>query len=162
MRNLQADQAISFQAMKEKFAHFMNTVKADPAVANVVGFSGGGQRNTAMLFVTLKPIRERKTPADQVIARLRIKLAHQTGPTLFLQASQDIRMGGRGANAQYQYTLSADDLSELRAWEPRIRQALAELPELADVNSDQQDRGLQTTLVVDRDAATRLGINMRM
>ena len=95
-----------------------------------------------------------------MIARLRKKLAHQPGAALFLQAAQDVRVGGRSANAQYQYTLSADDIGELRAWEPRIRQALSEIPEIVDVSTDAQDRGVQTSLVIDRDAATRLGVSI--
>src|SRR5664280_474486 len=160
MGNLVADQSISFQAMRQKLENFVAIVRADPAVDHVVAFTGGGQRNSAFFFVILKPIAQRKISADMVINRLRGKLAHQPGATLFLQAAQDIRVGGRSANAQYQYTLSADDLSELRAWEPRIRQALSRIPEIVDVSTDQQDLGLQTTLVVDRDAATRLGVNL--
>ncbi len=158
--NLVADQSISFQAMQQKLTGFVAIVKADPAVDHVVAFTGGGQRNGAFFFVFLKPIAERQLSADLVIARLRRQLARVPGATLILQASQDVRVGGRGANAQYQYTLSADDVGELRAWEPRIRQALAAVPEIADVSTDQQDLGLQTSLVVDRDAATRLGINL--
>jgi len=159
MGNLVADQSISFQAMRQKLVNFVAVVRADPAVEHVVAFTGGGQRNSAFFFVVLKPIAQRKISADLVIARLRRKLAHQPGATLFLQAAQDVRVGGRSANAQYQYTLSSDDLAELRAWEPRIRQALSRIPEIVDVSSDQQDLGLQTSLVVDRDAATRLGVN---
>jgi multidrug efflux pump len=158
--NLVADQSISFQAMREKLGAFVAVVKADPAVDHVVAFTGGGQRNGAFFFVILKPIAQRKISADMVIGRLRGKLAHQPGATLFLQAAQDIRTGGRSSNAQYQYTLSADDINELRAWEPRIRQALSRIPEIVDVSTDQQDLGLQTSLVVDRDAATRLGVNL--
>jgi multidrug efflux pump len=158
--NLVADQSISFQAMEKKLEDFVAIVRADQAVDHVVAFTGGGQRNGAFFFVILKPIAERKISADLVIARLRRALSHVPGATLFLQASQDVRVGGRGANAQYQYTLSADDLNELRSWEPRIRQALSLVPEIADVSTDQQDLGLQTTLVVDRDAATHLGVNL--
>jgi multidrug efflux pump len=157
--SIQADQSISFQAMREKLTNYVDIVHADPAVDNVVAFTGGGQRNTGFMFVSLKPLAERKISADQVIARLRPKLAREPGSSLFLQPQQDIRMGGRPSNAQYQYTLQADTLSELRTWEPRIREALSRLPQLTDVNTDQQDKGLQTTLVVDRDAAARLGIS---
>ena len=159
---IQADQSISFQAMRQKLADFMTIVSADPAVENVVGFTGGAQRNSGMMFVALKPVAQRGETADQVIARLRIKLAKEPGANLFLQPVQDIRIGGRQSNAQYQFTLQADDLAELRAWEPKIRLALSQLPELADVNTDQQDKGLQTSLVIDRDAATRLGVTPRM
>ena len=157
---VQADQGISFQAMQKKLDSFMAVVQADPAVDTVMGFTGGGQRNTANMFISLKPLDDRKVSADQVIARLRLKLSHEPGANLFLTAQQDIRIGGRQANAQYQYTLQADELNDLRTWEPRIRQALAELPELADVNSDQQDKGVQTSLVIDRDAVARLGLTM--
>ncbi len=159
---IQADQSISFQAMRDKLSSFVEIVRNDPAVENVVAFTGGGQRNSGFMFVALKPLSERKMSADQVIARLRGKLAREPGASLFLQAQQDIRMGGRASNAQYQYTIQADTLDELRQWEPKIRRALAELPELADVNTDEQDKGLQTTLIVDHDAAARLGINQRM
>src|SRR6185295_7368936 len=137
-----------------------------------VGFTGGQQRNRGSMFVALKALDERPKvkafpfdrpeSADQIIARLRIKLAKEPGASLFLVPVQDIRVGGRSANAQYQYTLQADDLNELRSWEPRIRRALGDLPELLDVNTDQEDRGLQTSLVIDRDTASRLGVNPRM
>jgi multidrug efflux pump len=159
---IQADQSISFQAMRQKLADFMTIVSGDPAVENVVGFTGGAQRNSGMMFVALKPVAERRETADQVIARLRGKLSNEPGANLFLQPVQDIRIGGRQSNAQYQFTLQADDLTELRAWEPKIRQALSQLPELADVNTDQQDKGLQTSLTIDRDAATRLGVTPRL
>ncbi len=159
--SIQADQAISFQAMREKLTTFVNIVHQDPAVANVVGFTGGGQRNTGFMFVSLKPLSERDVSADKVIARLRGKLAHVAGANLFLQAQQDIRVGGRASNAQYQYTIQADRITELRSWELRIRQAMSDLPELVDVNTDQQDKGSQTTLVIDHDAAARLGVTQK-
>jgi len=127
-------------------------------VTSVVAFTGGGQRNSGNMFVALKPLSERKESIDAVIARLRMKTAREPGATLYFQAAQDVRVGGRPGNAQYQYTLQADDLSELRTWEPKIRQALTQLPELEDVNTDTQDKGLQTSLVIDRDAASRLGV----
>jgi len=153
-----ADQAISFQAMRIKLQRFADIVTADPAVTSVVAFTGGGQRNSGNMFVALKPLSERKESIDAVIARLRMKTAREPGATLYFQAAQDVRVGGRPGNAQYQYTLQADDLSELRTWEPKIRQALTQLPELEDVNTDTQDKGLQTSLVIDRDAASRLGV----
>jgi multidrug efflux pump len=158
---IQADQSISFQAMRGKLADFMAIVGADPAVDSVVGFTGGARLNSGFMFVSLKPVAQRRETADQVIARLRGKLSREPGASLFLQPVQDIRIGGRQSNAQYQFTLQADDLADLRAWEPKIRQAMSELPELADVNTDQQDKGLQTTLVIDRDAAARLGVTPR-
>jgi len=160
--SIQADQDISFQAMQKKLADFIEIIRQDPAVENVIGFIGGGQRNTGQMFISLKALAERKISADKVIARLRGKLAHEPGATLYLQAVQDIRVGGRQSNAQYQFTLQADDLNELRAWEPRIRQALIPLPELVDVNTDQQDKGMQTSLTIDRDAASRLGVSPKM
>ena len=160
--NIQADQSISFQAMREKLVNYVEIVRADPAVANVVAFTGGGQRNSGFMFVSLKPLAERQISADKVIARLRPKLGREPGSSLFLQPQQDIRVGGRPTNAQYQYTLQADTIEELREWGPHIRQALSQVPQLIDVNTDQQDKGLQTSLVVDRDAATRLGIPMRL
>ncbi|WP_029770409.1 multidrug efflux RND transporter permease subunit [Pseudogulbenkiania sp. MAI-1] len=159
--NVRADQSISFQAMRQKLQRFVDVVRRDPAVASVVGFTGGGARNSANLFVGLKPRSERSESADQVIARLRKQLAREPGATLFLQSAQELRIGGRQSNAQYQYTLQGDDLAQLRAWEPRLRQALSRLPGLADVNTDQQDRGLQTTLLFDRDALARLGLTQQ-
>jgi multidrug efflux pump len=160
--SIQADQGISFQAMRQKLANFIDIVKSDPAVENVVGFTGGGQRNSGFMFISLKPLKERKVTADRVVARLRPRLAQEPGANLFLVPVQDIRIGGRQSGAQYQFTLQADELAELREWEPRVRRALAQLPELADVNTDQQERGLQTTLVIDRPTASRLGITTRM
>ena len=142
---IQADQSISFQAMRQKLADFIAIVRADPAVANVVGFTGGAQRNTGSMFVTLKPLSEREDSADRIVARLRRELAREPGANLFLTPVQDIRVGGRQSNASYQYTIQADDLAELTTWEPRIRQALSQLPELVDVNTDQQNKGLSTS-----------------
>jgi len=160
--NIQADQSISFQSMREKLASFIAIVRSDPAVKSVIGFTGGGQRNSGFMFVSLKPRAERDVSADQVINRLRRKLAQEPGANLFLQPVQDIRVGGRASNALYQFTLQANTIEELRTWEPRVRAALSGLKELADVNTDQQDKGLQTSLVVDRDAIARLGLNQRL
>ena len=157
---VQADQATSFQAMQQKLRTFHDIVRADPAVANVMGFTGGGQRNSANMFINLKPLAERKESVDAVINRLRGKLARVPGANLFLAPVQDIRIGGRQSNASWQYTLQADDLADLRTWEPRIRRALMDVKQITDVNSDQQDKGLQTSLVVDRDALSRLGLTM--
>ena len=157
--NIRADQSTSFQFMQQRLVRFMDVVRTDPAVESVTGFTGGGQRNTANMFIVLKPLAQRDVSADQVVARLRTRLAHEPGANLFLVPVQDINIGGRQANAQYQYTLQADDLVDLRTWEPRIRRALSQLPELVDVNSDQQDNGLQTSVVMDRDAMARLGLS---
>jgi multidrug efflux pump len=160
--NILADQSISFQAMRQKLADFIAIVRDDPAVASVVGFTGGQQRNTGQMFVSLRPLAERKESAEQVIARLRRNLAKEPGARLTLNPVQDFRVGGRRSDAQYQYTLQADDLDELRQWEYRIRAALSDLPQLVDVSTDQQDKGLQTTLVVDRDTASRLSVTPRI
>jgi multidrug efflux pump len=156
---IRADQGISFQAMRAKLTAFVDIVKSDPAVDNVIAFTGGGQRNRGSMFIALKPLAERGVPAAQVIARLRIKLAQEPGAQLFLNPVQDIRVGGRLSDATYQFTLQADDLAELRRWTPRLEAEVRRLPELADVNTDQEARGLQTTLVLDRESAARLGIN---
>jgi multidrug efflux pump len=156
---IRADQGISFQAMRAKLAAFVDIVKSDPAVDNVVAFTGGGQRNRGSMFIALKPLAERGVPAAQVIARLRTKLGQEPGAQLFLSPVQDIRVGGRLSDATYQFTLQADELADLRTWTPRLEAELRRLPELADVNSDQEARGLQTTLVLDRNSAARLGIN---
>jgi multidrug efflux pump len=158
---IQADQATSFQAMQQRLDRFLAIVQADPAVETVTGFTGGSQRNTAQMFMALKPVAQRDVTAFEVVARLRTKLAKEAGANLFLVPVQDIRIGGRQSNAAYQFTLQSDDLEDLRLWEPRIRQALMQLPELADVNSDLQDRGQQTSLVFDRDAMARLGLSVR-
>ena len=155
---IQADQSISFQAMQRKLIVMLQIVKNDPAVERVTGYTGGGQRNIGSMNITLKPLSERKISSEQVIARLRPKLARVPGAKLYLQSVQDIRTGGRSSGAMYQYTLQADDLSELRLWEKQIRDALSDLPQLADVNTDEQDRGLQTTVTFNRDTASRLGL----
>jgi hydrophobe/amphiphile efflux-1 (HAE1) family protein len=158
--SIQAAQDISFDAMKVKQQQFSDIVMADPAVESVGSFVGGsgGTVNTGRMFISLKPIAQRKVPADQVIARLRRKLAVVPGATLFLQANQDIRVGGRRSNAQYQYTLESEDLSELNTWAPRMLNKLRTLPQLRDASTDQQVKGLQAKLVIDRDTASRLGI----
>lgn len=165
MAMVQADQSISFQAMRGKMQSFMDTIRSDPAVANITGYTGGSRGNSAFMFVTLKPIGDgegqRRDNAETVINRLRPQLAQEPGASIFLVAQQDIRMGGRASNAQYQYSLQADDLSELREWEPKIRNAFSRLPELTDVNTDMQDRATQIFLDIDRDKAMQLGLNMR-
>ena len=162
--SIQAAQDISFQAMKEKLAAIVDIIKDDPAVDNVIGFTGGGgaTRNTARMFIALKPLEERKLSADQVIARLRKKLVSVPGAPAFLQAVQDVRVGGRISAAQYQYTLQGENLGELMTWAPQVEQKLRTLPGVVDVNSDQQDKGMQSTLVVDRSTASRLGITSQM
>jgi multidrug efflux pump len=155
---IQADQSISFQRMKQKLRQFVQIIRQDPAVDSVVGFTGGGQTNSGFVFVALKPLAERQISVDQVIGRLRGKLGQVAGARLFLQAVQDIRVGGRATNAQYQYSLAGDDLNDLYAWAPKIAAAMEKLPELTDVNSDQQQGGLQTDLTIDRATAARFGL----
>ncbi|HDL7012218.1 TPA: multidrug efflux RND transporter permease subunit MdtC [Yersinia enterocolitica] len=157
---IQADQSISFQAMQQKLKDFMKIVSADPAVDNVTGFTGGSRTNSGSMFISLKPQSERSETAQQVITRLRGKLAKEPGASLFLSPVQDIRVGGRQSNASYQFTLLADDLAALREWEPKVRAALSKLPELADVNSDQQDKGSEMALTYDRETMARLGIDV--
>jgi multidrug efflux pump len=156
---IQADQAISFQLMRKKFTQLVNIVRKDKDVASVAGFTGGYSTNGGFVFVSLKPLSERTDSADQIIARLRRETAVVAGGRLFFQSVQDIRVGGRQSNAQYQYTLQADDLATLQEWSPNILAALQKIPILQDVNIDQQDKGLETDLVIDRDTAARLGIN---
>jgi len=159
--SIQADQATSFQSMSRKVSRFVAIARQDPAVAHVNAFTGGGARNTGFMFVVLKPLAERDLSADGVIARLRPKLGQVPGASVFLQPAQDLRMGGRQSGALYQYALQSDDLNLLRTWEPAIRGAMASVKEIADVNTDAQDKGLQTTLAIDRDAAARLGVSVR-
>ncbi|KWV54210.1 nodulation protein [Bradyrhizobium macuxiense] len=158
--SIQADQSVSFQLMQQKLAQFVTIIKNDPAVETAVGFTGGGQTNSGFVFVSLKPIAERKISADGVITRLRRAMSVVPGASLFLQAVQDIRVGGRASNAQYQYTLQGPTLEELNEWTPKIAAALQRDPDLADVNSDQQNKGLESNVVIDRDAAARLGVTV--
>ncbi len=156
---IQADQSISFQLMEKKFTQFLDIIRKDPAVDSAVGFTGGGSTNSGFVFISLKPLSERKIGADQVIARLRGPLSEVPGASLFLQAVQDFRTGGRQSNAQYQYTIQGDALDDMNTWSPKILQAMQQLPELRDVNSDAQNHGLETDLVIDRATAARLGVN---
>jgi multidrug efflux pump len=160
---IQGAQDTSFQAMRLRMARFVDIVKADPAVANVVAFTGGGgATNTGRVFIALKPLDERKISADQVINRLRPQLAQVPGASLFLQSVQDLRIGGRQTNAQYQYTIQSENLEELNKWAPILLEQMRKLPELNDVNTDQQNRGLQASLIYDRSTASRLGITPQL
>jgi multidrug efflux pump len=158
--SIQADQSISFQLMQTKLTQFINIIKSDAAVETAVGFTGNGQTNSGFVFVSLKPLGERNISADGVIARLRREMAVIPGATLFLQAVQDIRVGGRASNAQYQFTLQGPTFEELNEWTPKIAAALQADHNLTDVNSDQQNKGLESDLVIDRDAAAQLGITV--
>jgi multidrug efflux pump len=155
---IQADQSTSFQSMKGKFAQMMEIVGKNPAVESVAGFTGGRQTNSGFMFVSLKPKSERGLSADQVIQQLRAPLGDVAGARTFLQAVQDIRVGGRQSNAQYQFTLLADSTPDLYLWGPKLTEALQARPELADVNSDQQQGGLESMVTIDRATASRLGI----
>jgi len=157
---IQGDQSISFQAMKTKFTQLQTMVQDDPAVASVVGFTGGRGTNRGFLYASLKPYSERKVTADQVVARLRPKLAEVAGARLFMFAVSDLRTGGRQSDSAYQYTLLSDDPAELYAWAPKLTQALTGSHIVKDVNSDQQLGGLQTNLTIDRDTAMRLGLTI--
>jgi multidrug efflux pump len=159
---IQADQDTSFQAMREKLTEFVNTVMKDPDIESANGFLGGGSINSGRMFISLKPRDKRKASADQIIARLRGKLSHVPGATLVLQPVQDVRTGGRPSAAQYQYTLQGDNSNELLDWAPRVLDRLRRLPELTDVNSDQQNKGLEARLVIDRATASRVGITPQM
>jgi len=153
------DQDVSFEAMDKKVNQFVAIVKQDPAIENVIAsVGGGGAQNSARMFATLKPLKERKVSADQVINRLRPKVSHIPGASLYFQAVQDLLIGGRMSNAQYQYTLSGDNLQELYDWTPKLVAKLRGMPMLKDVSSDQQVRGLAQNIVIDRDTAARLGI----
>ncbi len=172
MGGVMAAQDISFQSMSDKMQRYVAIVMKDPAVDSVVGFAGGNTaQNQGRFFMMLKPLEERNkcktqhfwqscpaVSADDVINRLRGKLAVVPGATLILQSAQDLTIGGRFGNAQYQYTLQSANLDDLNNWAPRLLQKLRTLPELRDQNSDQQDKGLQAKLVIDRDTASRMGI----
>ena len=158
--SVQADQATSFQAIRQKLAAYIDVVTADPAVSNAVGVAGGqgNTTNSARVFIALKPLAERKISADAVITRLRPKLANVPGASLYLQGIQDIRVGGRLSNALYQFTLQDDDLAELNDWAPKMLRALQSVPGVVDASSDAQNRGLEASVVIDRDTASRLGV----
>jgi multidrug efflux pump len=165
---IRGDADASFQLMKAKLQEVAAIVQKDPGVENVTGTvgggggfgpGGGGSGATASLSVTLKPLKERKTTADGIIARLRPRLSKVTGVSTFMQSVQDIGGGGgRSANSLYQYTIMGDDLTELRDWSQKLRLALQDVPEVTDVDTDLQPGGLEADLIVDRDSASRLGL----
>ena len=157
---IQADQSISFQMMEKKLKQFVDIIRRDPAVDSVVAFTGGGQTNSGFVFVVLKPLSERHISIMQVIGRLRPKLNQVAGARLFLQAVQDIWVGGRQSNAQYQYTLQGDDTKEVYQWAPKVEAALQKIRLITEVNLDQQQNGLESDLVIDRNTAARLGLNI--
>ncbi|MFY9551108.1 MAG: multidrug efflux RND transporter permease subunit, partial [Thermoanaerobaculia bacterium] len=160
--SLQADQSTSFKALAERLNRFVDILLQDPAVDYVQGFAGGGSTpNTARIFANLKPLQVRRISADEVLARLRPKLSTVPGASLFLQPVQDLRIGGRPSGSQFQYTLQADTTADLEVWGPRVLASLRKLPQLADVNSDQQVKGLEVALEIDRTTAGRLGVSTR-
>ncbi|HUS12895.1 MAG TPA: multidrug efflux RND transporter permease subunit [Pyrinomonadaceae bacterium] len=159
--SIQGAQDSSFTAMKQRMTRFVEIVKADPAVEAVTAFTGSGggtTTNTGRMFIALKPLAERKVSADQVINRLRHQLGTVEGASLFLQSQQDLRIGGRQGNAQYQYTIQSENLDDLNKWGPILLQQMRQLPVLTDASSDQQNSGLQASLVYDRLTASRMGI----
>lgn len=157
---VQGPQDISFQAMRQKLMEVTEIIRTDPAIETVTGFSGGGgNTNTGRMFISLKPLEERLVSVDQVIARLRPKLASVPGTPVVLQAIQDLRIGGRASSAQYQYTVQSLDLTELNLWAARVEEKLRTVPEIADVNSDLHDKGQQSLVVFDRLTASRLGVS---
>jgi multidrug efflux pump len=159
---VQAAEDISFDAMREKIQQYVAIGMADPNVQNMIGFCGGTTAmNQGRMYMTLKPLGERKLSADQVIAELFRKFSVVPGATLYMQAQQDLSIGGRVSQAQYQYTLQGDDLAELNLWAPQLLEKMRALPELRQVNTDQEDRGLEANVVIDRDTASRLGIAAR-
>jgi multidrug efflux pump len=164
-----AAQDISFEAMRVKQRQLAQMTLEDPAILSVTAFvggggPGGGSNNVGNMFIALKPLSDRpgRVSADQVVNRLRRKLTSVPGATLFLQSQQDIQVGGRGGASQYQYTLSDEDLKELNTWAPQLQNRMKAMAELRDVATDQQDQGLATNLVIDRDTASRLGITAAM
>ncbi len=160
--SIQAAEDISFAVIRQKLTEVLNIISNDPAVETVTGFSGPGSTNSARMFIGLKPLHERRLSVDQVIARLRPKLAQVPGARTVLQAIQDLRIGGRASSAQYQYTLQSVDLAELNTWAPKVERHLRTLPEITDVNSDQQDKGQQSLVVFDRLTASRLGVSPQL
>jgi multidrug efflux pump len=157
--NIVGAQDTSFPAMQQKLKQYTDIVRSDPAVKSLVGETGGGAENTGQMEIELKPLSQRDVSVYQVIARLRPKLAVVPGATLFMRAYQDITVGGRISSSQYQYTLSSENLVDLLEWAPRVEATMKQLPVLRDIASDQQTRGLQASLVIDRDTASRLGIS---
>jgi multidrug efflux pump len=155
---LRADQSISSEAMGEKLRQVVGIIQRDPAVETVVGFTGGSRAGGGFMFVNLKPASERTERGLAVIARLRPQLAQVTGLQVFLNTVQDVRAGGRQSNATYQYTLKSDNLADLRRWATRLAEAMKQESDLTDVDTDQQDNGVETFVDVDRDSASRLGL----
>ena len=158
---IRADQSISFQAMQQKLKQLVDIIRADPAVATVVGFTGGGRAGGGFMFINLKPVSEREDGGQAVIARLRPQLAQVTGVSMFLNPVQDLRMGGRQSNSTYQYSLKSDNREDLKLWAGKLAEAMKRQPQLADVDTDQAENGVEMFVKIDKDSAARLGINPR-
>lgn len=159
MASIQADQNISFQSMEKKFTNFIEIIRQDPAVEHVVGYTGGSSTNSGNVFISLKPFENRKISSDLIIKRLREKVSVITGAKIFMQAAQDLVIGGRQGGAQFQFALDADNLEELNKWGQILINKLGTLPGIADVNSDQRDHGLETFVKIDHDSAMRFGLS---
>ncbi len=158
---LRADQSISFQAMQQKLRQLVDIIRKDPAVATVVGFTGGSRAGGGFMFVNLKPASERTESGQAVIARLRPQIAKVTGVSLFLNPVQDLRMGGRSSNSTYQYTLKSDNRADLQSWATKLAASMKGQPELADIDTDQQDNGVETFVTIDKETAARLGMSVK-
>ncbi len=157
--NILGAQDTSFSVMQQKLKQYIDIVMSEPAVKSLIANTGGGAENTARMEVELKPLKQRDASVDQVMARLRPRVAAIPGATLFMRSYQDLSVGGRTSSSQYQYTLSSENLADLLEWAPRVEARMRQLPQLQDIASDQQTHGLQATLVIDRDTASRLGIS---
>jgi multidrug efflux pump len=158
---LRADRSISFQALQTKLKQLVDIIRADPAVDTVVGFTGGSRAGGGFMFINLKPVGQRKDGGQAVIARLRPQLAQVTGVSLFLNTVQDLRGGGRQTNSTYQYTLKSDNAADLSLWATRLAERMKTQPALTDVDTDQQENGVETMVTVDKESAARLGISSR-
>jgi multidrug efflux pump len=158
---LRADQSISFQSMQAKLRQLVAIIGRDPAVATVVGFTGGGRAGGGFMFINLKPVSERSEAGQAVIARLRPQLARVTGVSLFLNPVQDVRMGGRQSNSTYQYTLKSDNSFDLKLWAAKLADAMKRQEVLADVDTDQAENGVETFVTIDKNSAARLGVGVR-
>ncbi|MFZ3140188.1 efflux RND transporter permease subunit [Polaromonas sp.] len=158
---LRADRSISFQAMRAKLQQLVDTIRADPAVDTVVGFTGGSRAGGGFMFINLKPAAQRSDSGQAVIARLRPQLARVTGVSLFLNPVQDLRGGGRASNSTYQYTLKSDNAADLKKWATRLSEQMKGASALLDVDTDQEENGVETMVTVDRESAARLGVSSR-
>nr|WP_155712648.1 efflux RND transporter permease subunit [Pseudoduganella dura] len=158
---MRADQSISFQAMQQKLRQLVDIIRKDPAVDTVVGFTGGSRAGGGFMFVNLKPADERTEAGQAVINRLRPQLAKVTGVQLFLNPVQDLRMGGRSSNSTYQYTLKSDNRADLKNWATKLADSMKNQPSLADIDTDQQDNGVETYVTIDKETTARFGMSVR-